>query len=112
MLKLTLLTDGTRVIDQRGHRPQLGIDALKQVNDLVFDTDIGFDRDGFGAQFADVGQHPLGRLVVTQIVDADAIPFTGRQACGRGANTTTGASDHDDFIHGYSFAPMAFAPQG
>ncbi|MNH23168.1 hypothetical protein D3C79_830550 [compost metagenome] len=107
-----LLADGTGVIDQRGDRPQLGIDALEQLDDLVLDTDVGLDRNGLGAQFTDLGQHPLGGLVVTQVVDADAVTGACGQARGGGANAAAGAGDHDNLVHGYSLPPMTLTPQG
>ncbi|MNW00208.1 hypothetical protein D3C71_1956670 [compost metagenome] len=72
------------------------------MDDFVFDTDIGFDRDGLGPRFTDLSQHPLGSLIVVQIVDADTIAFTCGQTCSRRTNTPAGAGNHNDLVHQFS----------
>lgn len=40
-LDAALLADGAGVVDQCGDRAELFVDALKQVDDLILDADVG-----------------------------------------------------------------------
>ncbi|MNY10082.1 hypothetical protein D3C86_1430390 [compost metagenome] len=78
---------------------QFAVHPLEQGDHLVFDTDVGANRDGLRAQGADLLEHRLGGFFVGLIVDADPIALFGGQQGGGGTDAAAAAGDDDDFIH-------------
>src|SRR5690606_7908847 len=99
VLDPTLLADGAGVVDQRGDRAELFVDALEQLDDLILDAGIGAYGDGLGAQGTDLAENIFGGLVVGVVVDADAVALVRGQQRGGGADAAAGTGDDDDFLH-------------
>src|SRR6185436_11319020 len=86
----------SRVVDERGDRPELTIAALEQSHDVALARHVGLNRGRRATTRHDAGDDAFGRITLFAKVDGDRIAARGGER-GRGrADAATGAGDEQN----------------
>ena len=87
------------IVHQRSQRPECGIDALEQAQNVGFGRNIGLDGDRGPARLLDVGHDLLGGRAVGDVAETDSVALCSAKPGDGRADTAAAAGNKQDLIH-------------